>query len=85
MAKQFANADRTNAIENRVSGLNILQLVIGAMLIVASGFGYELHPSLFAIPAMMGVVLLAAGAKALIPRGDLIHWRSVDSEQPTAD
>ena len=80
MAKQFANTDGINAIENRVSGLNILQLVIGALLLLASGVGYQLHPSMFAIPATMGVALLAKGAKALIPRGDLPHWRGVEPE-----
>lgn len=80
MARQFVTAHSTDATENRVSSLHILQLVMGALLIVASGIGYELHPSLFAIPAMMGVILLAAGAKAFIPRGNLLHLRSAESK-----
>ena len=80
MTKPLANANGIDAIETRVSGVNILQLAIGALLMLASGVGYELHPSVFAIPAMMGGVLLTAGAKAFIPSEDRKYWRSVEPD-----
>ena len=80
MTKPLANTDGINAIKTRVSGVNILQLAIGALLLLASGVGYELHFSLFAIPAMMGIVLLSVGTNALISSKDLLYWRSVEPD-----
>lgn len=63
------------------TGLGILQIVLGVLLVMASAFGYSpmQHPAQM-IRAMMGATLLFCGAKALLVCRDRSLFR--DHHQP---
>jgi len=76
------NTVSNNDAGNCSTGLGILQIALGVLLVTASAFGYSLmqHAALM-IPAMMGAALLFYGAKALLVCRDRSLFR--DHHQPS--